>query len=59
MKHTASLTEAVALGTELLGIVSGAVDLFVGTLAAVSRVETLVAFVALEASLVPWLEIKM
>jgi hypothetical protein len=50
------LTEAVALGTELLSVASRAVDLLVGTLAAVARVEILGATVALEATLVPWLE---
>lgn len=59
LKDTASLAEAVAFRTELLGVVSGAVDFLVGTFAAVSRIETLSALVALEASLVPWLEIEI
>lgn len=59
MQHTTALTEAVALGAELLGIVSGAIDLLVGAFAAVARVKTLAALVALEASLVPWLKINL
>lgn len=59
MKHTTSLSESIALRTELLGIVGGAVDFLIGAFAAVARVETFVAFIALKASLVPWLEIKI
>jgi hypothetical protein len=56
LETTSSLTETVALGSEFLSVASRTVNLLVGSLAAVTRVEVLGAMVALEATLVPWLE---
>lgn len=51
LQGSTALTVAVAFGTELLAVANSAVDFTIRTLAAVYRVEALLAFAALEASL--------
>ena len=58
MKNATALTKAVALGSEFFGVVGGAINFLVGTFTTIARVETFVASIALEATLVPWLKIK-
>lgn len=53
LESAATLTIAIALGSELLGIAALAVDVLIGRLAAQNRVEALLAGAALEALLVP------
>lgn len=59
MKTTTALSESITFGSKLLGIVQFAVDIFVGTVAAVHRVQMFIAFRTFKASFVPLLDIEI